>query len=147
MFKKLHSNRDPKDTLYSEIKKEFGLYFDKLELILASYIRRNPKPVFQIMLVLIVVSFILSFTVFRNNGHSKIIPDTTAPALEAKEQAKGLASKGFDQILQTGAAIKETIALKREIETIVAKQDLSAEDSVRLERALDRLEQLNKSLK
>jgi hypothetical protein len=27
MWKRIHSNRDPRDTLYSEIRKEFGTYF------------------------------------------------------------------------------------------------------------------------
>jgi len=147
MFKKLHSNRDPKDTLLSEIKKEFGIYLSKIETALISFINRNPKPLFNTMIVLILVSIVLSFTVFRvresKSSYSK--PDTGHIAPEQK--AKVLASDGFDKILRTGAALKETISLKQQIEIITSKNQLSAEDSAHLEKALDRLDELNKSLK
>lgn len=147
MFKKIHSNRDPKDTLLSEIKKEFGPYFKKVEDQFVSIIKRNPKVIFLVMLVVIFTSIILSFTVFRNTGGTKEIPNESIQLPHSKAQVHDLATGGFDQILRAGGALKETIKLKQEIEVVIAKKDLTAEDSVFLEKALIRLEQLNKSLK
>ena len=33
MCKRLHSNRDPRDTVYSELKKEFSPYFGKADKV------------------------------------------------------------------------------------------------------------------
>ncbi|MBE9599902.1 hypothetical protein [Pedobacter sp. MC2016-24] len=145
MFKKIHSNRDPEVTFFSELRKEFGSHFLRAEKVIVYFLKANPRPLFALMLVLIIASSILSFTVFRDTGGS------SAGSLPAKsrQEAQSIpeAASGFDRILETGAALKETIAIKSEVEGIIAKRQLSAEDSVRLSRALDRLEHLQKSIK
>ena len=56
MFKKIHSKRDASDTLYSEIKKEFGGYFRKAGNGTRSFTERYPKLLFGLMVLCIVVS-------------------------------------------------------------------------------------------
>jgi hypothetical protein len=147
MFKKIHSNRNPGATIYREIKKEFSVYFARADAALSSFLARYPKPVFVAMTVLIVVSMVLSFTIFRKtapgtNGNPKSIMPVGASA------PGGLTPAGsrLDQILQTTSDLKETLALKTEVETLLAKKTLTKADSLVLEKALDRLGQFHNHL-
>ena len=142
MFKKIHSNRDPEATIYSELRKEFGGHFENMETKAVSFLRAYPRPIFLFMLVMIIGSFILSFTVFREKKPGSVLP----VKLNSANQALKSSTPGFDQILQAGAALKETIALKAEVENILSKKELGAEDSLKLAQALDRLEHLKKSI-
>lgn len=55
--------------------------------------------------------------------------------------------QGLSQIIATGAALRQTISIKNEIDLILAKKQLSAQDSIHLGKALDSLEYLRKNLK
>jgi hypothetical protein len=140
MFKKIHSNRDPQDTVFSELKKEFRAYFDAAGTWFISFIDRYPNFLFGAMIILMLVSFALSFTVFR----LREIPVKIQPSVKVRRPEP--VSDGFDRILQAGAALKETIALKKLVDSITAKPTLSRADSTALENALDRLQQINKQL-
>ena len=144
MFKKIHSNRDPKTTIYSELKKEFSPYFnsfgEKTNIILTNY----PKQIFGVMVGLILISFILSFTIFNGDGKNK------ASRREVLKKANITPSKliappndGLNSIIETTGKLKETIRLKEQINTIIAKQQLTKEDSTVLEQALNQLQQIN----
>jgi hypothetical protein len=54
---------------------------------------------------------------------------------------------GFGQLLQTGEALRETISLKKQVDSLIARKHLSPADSVTLEKALDRLQKLKQSMK
>jgi len=139
MFKKLHSNRDPRDTVFSEIKKEFGDYFGKAEVHSKTFLERYPKFLFGAMIILIIVSITLSFTVFRNKEKvavpKQVTPNNVKPV-----------NDGFDQILRTGSALRQTISLKKEVDSITSKTSLTKADSIRLEKDLDKLQQINKQI-
>jgi hypothetical protein len=138
MWKRIHSNRDPAATVFSEIWREFSEYFEKAAGIISSLVRRFPKFAFSAMVILILVSFLLTFTVFRH-------PDTANKSL-VKTVAPPLAD-GFDKILRAGAQLKETIRLKRIVDSISAKKELSLTDSVGLYMALDSLQRIHPILK
>jgi len=133
MFRKLHSNRDPRDTLLSEINKEFRPYVRKAGTGLKSIINNHPRFLFTMMVINIVLSAVLSFTVFRHQA---------PPPRVVKPQANPV-STGFDQIMRTGEKLKRSIALKRQIDSLTAKKQLSAADSLALEKALDTIQHLN----
>jgi hypothetical protein len=140
MFKKIRSNRDPEHTVYRELKKEFGVYFGKADNCLNSILTRYPKHAFALMVILMTVSIGLSFTVFRNK-------EKAAPrAVHNSQSLFAPANDGFNRILETGAALKQTIGLKKQIDSLTAKSSLDHADSAALEKALDRLQQLNKNL-
>jgi hypothetical protein len=135
MFKKIHSDRDPQDTVYSELKKEFAVYFIKANSAGKRITGRYPNFFFGAMVLLMLASLVLSFTVFR-----------VSEAPVAEKAAPSLINSGFDQILQTGTALKETIQLKRQVDSLAAKKALSLPDSAALEKDLDRLKQINNHL-
>ncbi|MDT3401283.1 hypothetical protein [Mucilaginibacter terrae] len=133
MWPKIHSNRDPGDTLFAGIQKEFGQYFklagDRGKALLKDY----PKTAFYSMVVLMAVSLILSFTLFREREkESDLKAGQLAPV-----------SDGFGQLLETTGKIRETISLRQVIDSLSAKSSLAARDSLRLNAALDRLRKLS----
>jgi hypothetical protein len=134
MFRKLHSNRDPRDTLFSELNKEFRPYIRKAGKGLKGLADDHPKFLFVMMVINIVLSVILSFTVFRRHDQPpKVVKSIVNPV-----------TGGFDQIMRTGEKLKQTIALKRQIDSLTSKKQLSAADSLALEQALDTIQKLNK---
>jgi hypothetical protein len=135
MFRKIHSNRDPRDTLLSELKKEFSIYFEKASKTTLQTLQRKPILTFASMVILMAFSAVLSFTVFRNK----------APAAKPPKIAKvNAVSDGFNQILSASQAIKKGLALKQQIDSLTAKKALSKKDSEVLINDLDKLHQLNK---
>lgn len=135
MFRKLHSNRDPRDTLLGEINKEFRPYIHKAGKGLTGLVNSHPRFLFTMMVINIVLSVALSFTVFRQHA---------PPPKVVKPQANPV-STGFDQIMRTGEKLKRTIGLKRQIDSLTAKKQLSAADSLALEKALDTIQKLNRT--
>jgi hypothetical protein len=139
MFKKLTSNRDPRDTLWNELQKEFGGYYDKATASGRGFVNRYPRPVFFVMIVLMLLSIGLSFTVFRNH-------EPTAKNRKAAKANPSPLSTGFGQVMQAGEALRETIILKQQVDSLIAKKQLTKADSATLEKALDKLQQLNNHL-
>jgi len=82
------------------------------------------------MVINITLSAILCFTVFRNKEVQKPIK-IAAPI-----------SSGFDQIIKAGAALRVTIVLKKQIDSLSKKKTLSAADSAILLKDLDSLNHL-----
>jgi len=137
MWKKIHSNRDPRDTLYSEIHKEFDGYFTTAGNVCKRLAGAYPKFFFGGMVVLLALSLILSFTVFRHPEQKKI---TAVKKVNPVED-------GFNQIMQATGNIRETMKLKKLVDSLTAKRQLSAEDSTLLDSALNRLSKIHQSLK
>nr|WP_068890427.1 hypothetical protein [Pedobacter panaciterrae] len=133
MFRKIHSNRDPQDTILKALRKEFGAYIDYLKNRVIHVLRTYPKMAFFLMVLLMSASILLTLTVCK-------------PVKKVNEISVGHAVKpaqdGIGQIMSKAAAINESLHLKQEITALIAKDSLSASDSIRLEVAIDRLHQL-----
>ncbi|QEC74604.1 hypothetical protein [Mucilaginibacter ginsenosidivorax] len=136
MWKKIHSNRDPRDTLYSEICKEFGPYFTMVSNVGKRLAASYPKFLFGAMIFLMALSLVLSFTIFRHPDKAKI------NALKKVNPVE----EGFDQIMQATGNVRETLRLKKMVESISAKKQLTGADSALLDSALDRLSKIHQSL-
>ncbi|WEA00757.1 hypothetical protein [Mucilaginibacter sp. SJ] len=95
-----------------------------------------PKFLFGAMIFLMVLSFVLSFTVFHSPDKAKIITVKKVNPVE----------DGFDQIMQATGNIRETLRLKKIVDSISAKKHLTGADSALLDSALDRLSKIHQSL-
>jgi hypothetical protein len=137
MWKRIHSNRDPRDTLYSEIYKEFGSYFAIAGNAAKRLVGAYPKFFWGCMIFLMALSFVLSFTVFRNYEKTN---STMVNKVNPVED-------GFSQILQATGNIRETMKLKNLVDSLTAKRQLSTLDSTLLDSALNRLSKIHQSLK
>ncbi|WP_158829082.1 hypothetical protein [Mucilaginibacter lacusdianchii] len=135
MWKRIHSNRDPKDTLQRELRREFGRYFGAAGTGLKALVSKKPKWTFAFMAVLLALSAVLSFTRPR------------PPAGRGQQAARAVeVSDGFRQLMHTTARLRKTIELKGLIDSLAKKPRLTGADSVRLNRALDSLAALQKIL-
>jgi hypothetical protein len=135
MFRKIHSNRDPEDTILTEIRKEFKIYFEKASKKITQILQRKPTTTFAAMIILLAFSAVLCFTICRNKE----------PAEKINKASKvNAVSDGFSQILSVSAAIKQSLDLKQQIDSLSAKKILSKTDSQTLIDDLDKLHQLNK---
>ncbi|WP_345948999.1 hypothetical protein ABDD95_19315 [Mucilaginibacter sp. PAMB04274] len=143
MFKRIHSNRDPGDTLGGELKKEFAVYFGKAGRIIRKLLEQNPRYTLIGMSLCILLSLVLSFTLFRQ---PQATAPATTPAKAAAEKQIAPVRDGLDQILATTSALQQTLALKKQVEALLAKPVLTPADSADLEKALDRLNQLQNHL-
>ena len=139
MFRKLHSNRDPRDTLYSELKKEFSVYVDKGNSVFKSLVCGYPRFVFGLMIALLGASLILAVVL-----HHKMLPKD-GPAVAPKARATPV-NEGFDNIIAAGIALKQTIRLRRQVDSITAKKSLTNADSLSLLRDLDSLQHIRITL-
>lgn len=137
MFRKIHSNRDPRDTLYSELKKEFRVYIDKGNQISKDIAFEYPKLLFGAMITLLAVSALMAVL----SHHA------AAPQEKVKQRPEtAVISNGFDHILAANAALTLTIRLRRQVDSISAKKDLTKTDSLMLIRALDSLQHIQLTL-
>jgi hypothetical protein len=130
MFRKIRSNRNPRDTLYSELKKELSPYLAKLRLSLKAIAQKYPRFLFAMMCINIMLSVIVVISIHQSPPKKRInvIPLHT----------------GFDKIERAGEALRKTIILKTQVDSIMAKKTLSPQDSAVLESALDQLQKMKK---
>lgn len=124
MFKKIRSDRDPRDTVISELGKEFKPYVDQSSQTLRRLAKNYPRFLFCIMIINIVLSCILCFTVFRHK--------------EPPLPIKPIAPK-FDNIISLSSALRKTIRLKQQVDSLSQKKKLSSADSAILIKDLDSL--------
>ena len=144
MFRKIHSNREPGTSVYQEIKKEFGIYFDRGEGYVRKVTTNYPNQVYAVMVFAMVVSIGLSFTYFRNQkGETTRL---SSPALELNRRPAPITGQ-LSQLLETTSLLKETLELKRHINGILSKEELTPTDSMELVKALDRLRIIQKPIK
>jgi len=138
MFRKIHSNRDPSVTLFGELRKEFAVCYTKAMGKFESLLKAYPYHCYAVMLILIPLSCVYVFILSPRTGH-------TLPAKQAIKTQP--VSDSFSGMIHAGNSLARTISLKKEIESIVAKDTLTAKDGLRLESALAELEQIDQSLK
>lgn len=136
MWRKIHSNRDPRDTLYSELHKEFGTYFTIVRNVAKRLAESYPKCLFGAMVFLMALSLVLSFAVFHHPEKAKT---TMVKKVNPVED-------GFDQIMLATGNIRETLHLKKMVDSISAKKQLTGADSALLDSALDRLSKIHQTL-
>ncbi|SDE84218.1 hypothetical protein SAMN05216464_11012 [Mucilaginibacter pineti] len=137
MFRKIHSNRDPRDTLYRELRKEFSVYAEKGNNFGKQFAAKYPRLLFGLMTALLLASAVLAVWL-----HPKMVPPEK---VKVKPRSEVLNSS-FDQILAAGAALKTTIHLRRQVDSITAKRVLTKADSLTLVQDLDSLQHIRLTL-
>jgi hypothetical protein len=138
MWRKIRSNRDPRDTLYSELQKEFKPWFTKARRCFSAALSDYPRFFFSGMVILLLVSMVLSFTVFRHPENIAIVPEKKHP---------NVVEDGFSRIMQAAGQLKETLKLKTIVDSLAARKNLTQADSLMLDSALSRLQQIHQTSK
>lgn len=139
MFRKTHSDREGQ-SVFQEIKKEFSGTFSKGETRAVTLLNSYPKGIFISMVVIIIISSIISF-VFN--------PFESAPEQPKSffyEDVRGIkdeVSGEVSTLLNLTDRISKMSILRSEIERIIQQDQITAEDSVFLENAIQELEYFN----
>jgi hypothetical protein len=136
MFRKITSNRDPGKTLGSELTKEFGIYFERAGTKSRQLLEKYPRQVFTAMVIAILFSGILAFTVMREQQR---------PIVQVKISVQNTAS-GFGQIISTASALQVLWATQQQVDLLLKKDTLTHTDSLTLSRALSQMESLRATL-
>nr|WP_294791018.1 hypothetical protein [uncultured Mucilaginibacter sp.] len=137
MFRKLHSNRDPRDTLYSEFKKEFRMYLERFNQMAKKIMLKYPRFLFGAMVLLLIASATLAILLHHKPMARK--PD------KSKQETKVFNTE-LDRITAAGEALRQTIRLRRHVDSISAKKALTKTDSLGLIQALDSLQHIQMAL-
>jgi hypothetical protein len=137
MFRKITSNRDPGKTLGSELKKEFGIYFERAGSKSRHLLEKYPRQVFTAMVIAILFSGVLTFTVMRERPR---------PILQVKTSVQST-DCGFGQIINTASALQSLWATQQQVDLLLKKDTLTHADSLTLNQALMQMESLRALLK
>lgn len=137
MFRKITSNRAPGKTLGSELKKEFGIYFERAGKRSREAIEKYPRQIFCLMVVSILFSGVLAFTVMR---------EKQKPIVQPKASPQSAAS-GFGQIISTANALQALMATQQQVDQLLKKDTLTHADSLTLNRAFSQMESLRALIK
>lgn len=133
MFRKITSDRDPGATIGAELKKEFGKYLRPLADRCKAFLARCPRSSLAAMIICMLVSGILAFTVLRVRG--------TVPLAGTPPAAQPL-TDGLAQVIRTGQALQQVLRLRGSIDTLLQKHTLGRADSLRLRQAFKQLDSI-----
>lgn len=129
----------PKNTnVFQELKKEFSPQVETLDSKTKGFMGRHAKIIFCVMILLIVVSFILTFFVLR--------PDSSDQSKVLKEDLNTIpegVGDEFSVFQNLSSRAVKMIELKAEIERILSQESISKEDSTYLEKAIEQLQYFN----
>jgi hypothetical protein len=136
MFKKITAKRDPQATIGSELKREFGAHFSRLQDRGRQLCAKYPRPLFILMLVCMTGSGILAFTVMRN---------PKPPTLTLKANDNGGPLTGIGQLMRTADALQQVFAIQSQVRGLLKKDKLTAADSLVLRRALQKIDSIQRA--
>lgn len=132
MFKRIHSNRDPGTTVLSELRKEFAVYISRIRRAGQAIVKAHPRTTFTTMLISLIASGVMCFTIERNHEPVKALPKI---------------DPGFAKMNDAVQLIRRSMLVKRRIDSLTSQKKLSHQDSLILEKDLDTLSQFNKKFK
>jgi hypothetical protein len=136
MFRKMHSKN--RVTVGRALRMEFAVYLDRMAAYMVKLLNTYPKLIYSAMLSCIAasVTIILFFSRSPQNP-----PPPPVEILRGKPAA-GIPN-GFGQLLATGKAIQQVLALQYQVDELPAKDSLNRNDSVLLQQAGTRLEHIH----
>lgn len=133
MFRKIHSKRDPRDTLLVALQREFAGQFEKFNARFLRFTGCYPRLIFAVMVLLLSLSVACSLLFDRPEPR---VPDVIAfPAVQSS-------LSGLGRVMQKAESVRESLRIREEANALLAQDSLSRADSLRLARAIDRFHEL-----
>lgn len=130
MFKRIHS-KENRPSLWLELKKEFGRYFESAGNRIEKCLIKYPKAIFAAMLSVMLLSGVLAFTVMRYK--------------EVKRNP--VLNSNFGSVIRTGEALNDVLELQSQISIILQKDSLTTSDTLILKQAFKQLESIQSKIK
>lgn len=139
MFRKTRFKEEER-SVFQEVKKEFSGTFSKGENRALTILNSYPKLIFTSMVVVIIVSSIISFLF---NPFESAPEQPKSFFYEDVRGIKNEVSGEVSTLLNLTDRISRMSLLRSEIERIIQQEQITAEDSVFLENAIQELEYFN----
>lgn len=136
MFKKITSNRSPDTTVWTAFYREFGKYIDGGIVRSKRFLEARPRTVFFAM----VVSILVSASCFL------FLPKETPQKDNVQLSVQQPLMDGMGGIVTTVSALKELLEIRTILDSLMEKENLDSSDSLLMERAIDRMQILEKRL-
>lgn len=136
MFKKITSNRPPDTTLWTAFHKEFGRYIDGSTARTKRFLEARPRTVFFAMVLSILVSV----------GCFLFLPKEIQQKDTVHLSVQQPLMDGMGGIVTTVSALKELLEIRTVLDSLLEKENLDSSDSLLMERAIDRMQILEKRL-
>ncbi len=134
MFKKITSNRRRGTTLWVAFYNEFGTYIDGCKRRIEQFLEARPLAVFFVMITGILFS-VSYFLYFPKEAHKKDIKN-----LFVKQPV----TDGMSGIVNTVSTLRELLEIRTAVDELMEKDNLNSSDSLLMERAIDRMQILEK---
>lgn len=123
-----------KITILSELKNEFAGQIGRFRTLSSRFFNQYPKAIFSAMVLLLVFSLLLCFTLLR-----------------AKPQKPGRESKaltnignGLSEIGSTVNSLEKALVMRAALKTMLSKDSLTSADSLLMVRMIAELEKMGK---
>lgn len=107
------------------------------------FLNKNPKRTFVWMVGILI--FCIIANVLYSVFYTPKIVDPSEALKDSKISADPI-TQGLGKIVQAGASLNETMAIKEQINILLDKDSLSRQDSVKLLSLFQELEYINKKL-
>lgn len=142
MFRKIRSNRPPDRTVPVELYHEFRPYLVLLRRRAVRLLKAYPRQVFALMVTMVVFSVLFSFGLFPLQ-HKKEMKALPFSSKEKSSKQSHSVDDGLSKISTTGAKLRKTLEIRKQVDSVLNKGRLSRLDSVFLEAKLEELRKLH----
>lgn len=136
MFKKTTSNRPPDTTVWAAFYKEFDKYIEGSITRSKRFLEARPRTVFFAMVLSILISI----------GCFLFLPKETPKKDPLQLSVQQPLMNGMGGIVTTVSTLKELLEIRTVLDTLMQKDSLDSSDSLLMERAIDRMQILEKRL-
>lgn len=126
-----------KITILSELKNEFAGQISHFRTRSSHFFNQYPKSIFSAMVLLMVCSLLLCFTLLRTRPQK--------PALERKALTN--ISNGLSEIGSTVNSLQKALEMRAALKTMLAKDSLTSADSVLMAGMVSELEKIGERSK
>lgn len=141
MFRKIRSNRAPDRTVSVELYHEFRPYLVLLRRRMVRLLKAYPRQVFTLMVILVIFSVLYSFDVLSLNDKKEVKAVVFSNREKSSKPSYSI-NDGLSKISTTGAKLRKTLEIRKQVDSVLSRGKLSNADSVFLEVKLEELRKL-----
>lgn len=142
MFRKIRSNSAPDRTVSVELYHEFRPYLVLLRRRLVWLLKAYPRQVFALMVILVIFSVLYSFDLLSLNNKKEVKVVVLSNGERSSKPSYSI-NDGLSKISTTGAKLRKTLEIRKQVDSVLNKGRLSRLDSVFLEAKLEELRKLH----
>jgi hypothetical protein len=141
MFRKIRSNRAPDRTVPVELYHEFRPYLVLMRRRMVRLLKAYSKQVFVLMVLLVIFSVLYSFGVLSLKDKKQVNAVAFTNEGESRKPSYSI-NDGFSRIGTTGAKLRKTLEIRKQVDSVLDRETLNRADSAFLEAKLEELRKL-----